>query len=264
MGDSRRRPWIGGTVFLALVIAAASWFLAISPTLATAAETRAEAQATRDQNDLLELRIAKLRADFERLPEFRAELEAIQTQIPTDADLASYLRQLDEAATSRAVTLTSVSPSPPVAVVPAVPIAPAVPAPAPADSAVPPAEGGDSPTAAAVVPAAPAGPVAPEGFVTIPVSMTVVGTYQGVVRFLDDTQNGTDRLLLVAGLQATALQAAEAGGGRPATAAGDLELIITGFAYVLVDPAATSATAPADEQPLPGPVHGRNPLSPSS
>ena len=46
--------------------------------------------------------------------------------------------------------------------------------------------------------------------------------------FLWDVQNATKRLLLVTGISGTSQEAAEPGGGPPATADGDQELIVTG------------------------------------
>jgi len=87
MSGAKKSTWVGGTVFVALVIAAAAWFFAINPVMASASEIRAQAESTRQENDLAELRVAKLKADFELLPQHKADLATIQQQIPTDARL---------------------------------------------------------------------------------------------------------------------------------------------------------------------------------
>jgi len=100
----------------------------------------------------------------------------------------------------------------------------------------------------------------------IPISITVVGTYDDTLAFLNDVQTATPRLLLVSGIQGTSQKDAPASGGRPATKIGDQELVITGFLYALPDPTAAistpspTATAPA----LPAPVTGKNPLVPAA
>ena len=110
MGGAKRSTWIGGTVFAALIIMAATYFLAVSPTLATASDTRAEVASTQQSNDLLQLKIKKLAADFAKLPAYKADLAAVRVQIPVGADLSGYLRQLDAIAVAHSVPLTAVGP----------------------------------------------------------------------------------------------------------------------------------------------------------
>ena len=234
MGTAKRSTWIGGTVFVALLISAAAWFLAISPMFAAASESRAQTESTMQSNDVLALQVTQLKVDFAKLPEYKSELDSLRTEIPTGAELASYLRQLSEVATAHTVTITAVSPAPPMTFVPVVPVAPVVAvAPVPTETA-------DTTTeAVTAAPVVASGPVVPAGFAAIPYSITVVGTRDNALAFLEQVQKGTPRLFLVTGLTATAQEVAEAGGGRPATAVGDQELSITGFAYVLPDPLAT-------------------------
>ncbi|KQY44068.1 hypothetical protein [Cellulomonas sp. Root137] len=257
MGGAKKSTWIGGTVFIGLVIAAAAWFLAISPTMSAASEIRSEAQSTRERNELLELKVTKLRSDFEKLPEYRAELAGIQLQIPTDAMLSDYLRQLDMIAIAHSVTLTAVTPSVPQSVVLAVP---AVTAPVPEATE----ESGSESDEAAVAPATTAGANGPAGFTAIPFSLTALGTYDNTLAFLNDLQNSTQRLFLVTGFTATAQDQQDAGSGKPATAVGDQELIITGYTYALPDALAVPpAVDPAAAPPvLPGATPGKNPLVP--
>ena len=262
MGGAKRSTWIGGTVFAALVILAATYFLAVSPMLATASDTRAEVASTQLSNDLLQLKIKKLAADFAKLPEYKADLAAIRVQIPVGADLSGYLRQLDTIAVAHSVTVTAVGPSPAQTVVPAVPaVAPAA---AAAPTPAPTATVSAAPAAGASAAAAPAANAAPVGFAAIPFTLTVVGTYDNALAFLSDLQNATPRLFLVTGLTGTSQPKAEASGGKPATALGDVELKVDGFTYVLTDPSAVPAVAaPATPAPaLPGAVAGKNPLIP--
>jgi Tfp pilus assembly protein PilO len=289
MGGAKRSTWIGGTVFAALVIMAATYFLAVSPMLATASDTRAEVVATQQSNDALQRKITKLAADFAKLPEYKADLAAVRVQIPVGADLSGYLRQLDAIAVAHSVTLTTLGPSVAQKVVPAVSAAApaaAVPTPAPtaessaADATATgrlsghrrrwPGPTASAPAAPATdatgtgAAAAPAANAAPVGFAAIPFTMTVVGTYDNGLAFLSDLQNATPRLFLVTALTETSQSKTDAGGGRPATALGDIELTVTGFTYALTDPyAVPAAAAPAAAAPaLPGAVAGKNPLVP--
>lgn len=255
MGGAKKSTWIGGTVFLALVIVAAAYLLAISPMLTKASESRAETESTRQQNEILQMRVTQLAADFAKLDVYKEELSTLRVQIPTTAELSSLLRQLDVVAMSHEVTLTAISPGVPQAV--AEPAAPAA-TPAPTESATSDTEGSAEASEAAPSVAS----VLPAGFVALPVSITAVGTYDNVLAFIGDLQNVTPRLFLVSGLTGTAQKDSDEGSGRPATAVGDLEVAITGFAFTLLDPYAVPAEVVDPAPALPGAVAGKNPLIP--
>lgn len=259
MGNAKKSTWIGGTLVLALLLVAASWFLAISPVLASTSEVRDQTAQTEAQNIQLGKQVTQLKADFEKLPEYKAELAALQVKIPTDAMLTDYLRQLDTIAVAHAVTLTSIAPNVPQAVVPATPETPA-PEPSPSTTESTTAE--TDTTAAAPKP--PAAPAVPAGFTAIQFSITVLGTYDNTQAFLADLQNATPRLFLVSGITGTGQDVADASGGKPATAVGDQELVITGFTYVLPDALGVPAPVDPNAAPpaLPGAVPGKNPLVP--
>ncbi|MCR6647360.1 MAG: hypothetical protein NVV70_04160 [Cellulomonas sp.] len=76
MASNAKRAWIGGTAFAAAVLAAGSWFFAVSPNLTAASERRAEAEDTRAFNDVLNLKLAKLKSDFGKLDTYKADLAA--------------------------------------------------------------------------------------------------------------------------------------------------------------------------------------------
>ena len=256
MGAAKKSTWIGGTVFVGLVVVVAAYFLAISPNLATASQTRTEVQSTQQSNDLLQLKLVKLKADFAKLPDYKSQLDALRGQIPTTAHMADYLRDVSTIAAAHSVTITALTPSVAQSVVPAA--AAAVPAPAATTTSNSP----DAVTTPTV-----AGPaVASAGFgglIAIPITFTIIGTYDNAVAFLSDVQNATPRLLLVSGLTGTAQKDAPASAGRPATVVGDIELAVTGFTYVLPD--VTAVPAPAATPPaLPGAVAGKNPLVPAA
>jgi Tfp pilus assembly protein PilO len=257
MAGAKTSTWIGGTVFVALVLMAAAYFLAISPTLAAAADVREQTAVAQSENDVLRASVVQLQADFEKLPEYRAELATLQTQVPTEARVADLLRELDAIAVARGVTLTSVNPGAGQAVVLA---APATPAPAVAPVVETEGKQADAPVDPAT--AAPAAAAVPQGFAALPVSVTVLGTYDNTLAFLADVQTAMPRLFLVSGLSGTAQKDAEASSGRPQTVVGDQELIVTGFAYVLPDRTVVGDDASLESPPLPGAVPGKNPLVP--
>jgi len=258
MRTPKASPWIAGTGVVVVLLLAGAWFLLVSPVLTSAGETNATADQVESENVLLRERITVLKEQFANIETYRAELASLRTAVPTDDDVADYLRQLDGLAVAHSVTLTTVSPSTPTTFVPAaaVPTEPvAVPAEETADDTA-----GDVATDPAT--AAPVS-IAPAGMVAVPLGLTAVGTYDNVRAFLDALQTGTPRLLLVESVVGAGLPDAEAGGGRPATAIGDLEVSVSGYLFVLP---ATTLAAPVDEpteQPaLPVPPEGRNPLVP--
>lgn len=264
MRSSKASPWVIGTALLVVVLLAASWFVLISPTLASAAETNSTAEQVEADNALREQKIAALAEQFANIETYRSELAQLRASVPTDDGLASYLRELQTAAEAHSVTVLSVTPSTPVLFTPEAPVPAAAPA---ADGSDPAAATTDAATTdvapTAATPAA--APAVPEGVVSIPLTLSVVGTYDNVRAFLDAVQTGTQRLLVVSSIAGSSQDDAAAGGGRPATTLGDLEVNITGELFVLPEPAPVAPTAPAEEtpeQPLPVPPAGKNPLVP--
>ena len=256
MAGAKRASWIGATVFGSLVIVVASWFLAINPTLSAASDVRAQTAQVRSQNDALTAEVAKLKSDFAKLGDYKAQLAAIQVQIPSTAQLSDYLRQLDAIAAAHSVTVTAITPGTPTAVKAA-----AQPAPAAAATPAPSATASGTGTTSSGTATASG---VPAGFTSIPMSVTVIGGYDNTLAFLSDLQTATPRLFLVSGFSATGQQDAAASGGKPKTSLGDQELVITGFLYVLPDTAAvaTPAATPTATPTLPGAVPGKNPLTP--
>src|SRR5665647_580086 len=97
MRSTRSAGWIGGTVVLILLIFVATWFLVAGPRFEAASTTLADAADVRARNVVLETQNAKLREDFAKLDDYKAELATLQTQIPTDAQLvdrAEVVREL--------------------------------------------------------------------------------------------------------------------------------------------------------------------------
>lgn len=263
--------WVLGTVFVALLLSAGAWFLAISPLLDRAAEANEQAAGIEASNELLQVRIDRLKEQFADLDDYKAELAGLRAQIPTDAQLAAYLREVSTIAEASTVTITAVGASNPQVVVLPVPVAAATPPESPeATGGMTPETPAESPAPTDGVvpePPAPAGPVAPEGFVSIPITVTAVGTYDNILIFVNQLQNSTQRLFLITSFVGTGQQDVEESGGRPATAVGDLEVAISGFAYVLQEPAATAVPVTVDPAAppatLPPAVPGKNPLVPA-
>jgi len=259
MGD-KKRTWIGGTAFVAVILAVAAWFLLVSPNLAEASETRDEAEEAQAFNDVLDLKLTKLKSDFDKLEDYKAQLAEAETHIPASAQLETYLDGLDSIAVQHEVTITSVTAgTPEVFVLPK-------PAKAPTDAATEEAgaESGESTDSAAGDDSTTKdeGPKVPDGLTAVPVSVTVLGSYEHTMAFLDAVHQENPRVFLVSALTGTSQHESEAGAGKPATAEGDQELVITGYIYVL--PNLVHLLEGIDtEEPGTLPVNpGKNPLLP--
>jgi hypothetical protein len=265
---AKKGTWIGGTLFVAAVIGAGTWFGAVHPTLAAAASLRAETDQVNQSNAVLQTKVKKLAADYKNLPQYKQQLEALRVQVPTTAQLSDYVRQVQQIAAARTVVVTNISPGTAATfTVPAPAAAPAAPAATASPTATPsPDASSTTATGVAGTSSAAAASQVPAGMADITVAITVLGSYDNTLAFLNDLQTATPRLFLVTSLQATAQKEAAAGGGKPATHVGDQELVITGLLYVLPDPTSTTAgPAPTTTAPaLPAPVPGKNPLVPTA
>ncbi|MDO8107789.1 hypothetical protein Q6348_11330 [Isoptericola sp. b441] len=235
MRSTRAGGWVAGTIFLVIAIFAGTWFLAAQPRFDDATQTRDQAASIRVQNAKLKAQVAELKADFAKLDDYRAELATLRTQIPATAELSAYTRAVQALADKAGVTLTALDPATAQTVTPPAPPAPATPTPDPSAS-------GDAGTTTADQPGSSGATATPadgtqskplDGMAAVPMSITVVGTYANATAFLQGLQTGTDRLFLPVSVDGSRQPQAVASGGRPATADGDLELTVDGWAYVL-------------------------------
>ena len=224
MTQPKAGPWILGAAFLALGCLAIAWFFAIAPQLDEASAAREQAQSERDRNDLLEVQIAKLAADFERIDEFKAERAQLSVGIPATLDQAAFNRELDALSVGTGAFVVEVT------------------------------SGTSTPvTSTFAVPAAGelAGVgAAPAGLYAIPMTVTILGTPEATLTYINSLQQNTSRLFLVSGVALAGQDEAGAAGGKPAIAAGDAEIVISGFTYVLTDDA-PGAVQPAAPVPVP-------------
>lgn len=232
--------WIAGAAVAAVAIAAGGWFVAIQPTLASAADQREAASQQRSHNIVLQAQIAKLKSQFEHLGDYNDQLTQLRQKMPQTGDLAALTRQVQSVGDAAGVTLTVDAPGTPTAFV-----APAPTTAQPAATASPSSAATDATASSTGTSTAP-GKSTVEGVFQIPLSLTSVGSYDQTVAFLDGLQQAMPRLFVVTGLNATSLKSGGASGGRPAVKAGDLETVVTGYVLTMQGP--TSAT----QQPTPG------------
>jgi Tfp pilus assembly protein PilO len=173
------RTWTAGTAVAAVLLLIAGWFLLISPQRSEAADLRDQVTAQNASNDQIALKTKQLQAQFASLPERQAQLAEIKQQMPDNPALPSLIRDLSSYAESAGVTLDSVSPGAPAAVVAAAPAAPATPAGQPVAP-------GQAPAAAST-----------DGLMSIPTTVTAVGSYSELTLYLQKLQSSMRRAFLV-------------------------------------------------------------------
>lgn len=234
MGKAKASFWVLGTVVVALVIGAGAWMLGISPMLDSAADMNEQAEFEAERVAQLEIQLAGLKADFEKLPEFEAELAELQVQIPTTIQQTELNRDLTGLALNAGVFLDAVNTGVPIQVA----TAPAAPAPTTTSDTT--TEGTTDGTTGTTATPAPAGV---QGFYAVPVELTVLGDYDKTTAFMAQLQSQSNRLIVVNGFVATGQKESGAQGGRPALAEGDLETVIQTWVYVLLDEEAAAASA---------------------
>jgi len=225
------RTWVAGTAGAVVLLVLAAWFLLIGPQRAEAGVLAADAASVEASNEVLAASVQRLRTDYVALPDHRAELAAARQALPANLALSTLTRQLAAEADQAGVRLMSLAPS--------VPGSADTAAAEPAAAAAPASDAAAS-TAAPTAAASPAAPSA-GGAVPMPVEVQVVGQLARAQLFLQGLQTGS-RDLLVTDLALVAEEPAEAAGGKPATATGDVTLTVTALVFVLLDPTADAST----------------------
>ncbi|MDP9072414.1 MAG: type 4a pilus biogenesis protein PilO, partial [Actinomycetota bacterium] len=114
----------------AAVAVVALWYLLLwSPRARAVAAAREKADAAEREQSELSARLPRLRAAKDDEPRTRAQLEALRTAIPDEANLAQFMLDANDAAVRSGIDFVSITPSPPA---PGGSTAPGAGAPAPA------------------------------------------------------------------------------------------------------------------------------------
>src|SRR5690625_4261768 len=100
-------PWIAGTIVISLVIIALGYFFGIMPKLDDAEELNDQAESQEDLNEILEMQVIKLRADYAKLDEYRAEIAGYEVGIPAELQVPDFLRITDDLANEADVVLVN-------------------------------------------------------------------------------------------------------------------------------------------------------------
>jgi Tfp pilus assembly protein PilO len=234
MTDTRK--WSAVAAVLVVAIFAAGWFLLISPKRGDAATLREQAASKAQANSRLEEQIKMLQQQQRDLPKQQATLASLRTKIPTNPALPALIRDLTAAGKKAGVSLDSMEPSPPVAVVSAA-TTPVVTTTGSSTEA----DGGSTSTDSASSTAkgkAPAHAAAPtETLFQVPVTLNVTGSYFELEQFISKLEN-IRRSFLVSGF--TIADATAEG-----TVDGDLTVVLNGRVFLsqAVQPTTTAPVA---------------------
>jgi Tfp pilus assembly protein PilO len=230
------RKWSLLTMVLIVAILAASWFLLVSPERSKASKLKVQTTSQDQANSQLKEKIAQLMAQQQDLPRQEARLAQIRRQIPENPALPALIRDLSAAAKKAGLSLESLAPSDPVAVV--APVAAAVPAPVSTDA---PTDGSTAGTAttAVVAPAAPA-----VTLYQVPIVLRAQGSYFEVEQFVNKLE-GLRRSFLVTGFSLKPMAVTGSSGNQ-------LEINVNGRVFLspaqaaaAANPVAVSPTVPA-------------------
>ena len=180
---TKTRTWSAATAALCVLLIVAAYFLLIAPKRAEAADLRDQTLAQDQANQQSRLKIQQLKAQYAELPTKQAELAVIKQQLPDNPALPTLIRTLASMADASGVTLVSLAPAPPTAVVlAAAPVVAPVVAPAVAPAAAPAA---GAPVTAPVA-AAPAAPTT--SLFGISTTMIIKGDYAASTLFVQKLQ----------------------------------------------------------------------------
>jgi Tfp pilus assembly protein PilO len=239
----RNRMFLIAAALTGVVVIVLGFLVGVQPQLSAttaAGEQQANVEA---QNAALRQSLTQLEEDNAELPTLKSELGTLTTSVPSQAALSSFLTELDQLADASGTTITGFTSSDAVSYEPVGSDAAATDAATPDASADAPADG------ATAAPAAPALPTAPElvtdplvtaaNFSSIPLTVSIQGSYAQARDFLGKLQGGS-RLFLVTAFASTG----SSEGGE--TAGVPDQWTVGGLVYVLQDAAATQADQAAE------------------
>ncbi|ROS50405.1 hypothetical protein [Frigoribacterium sp. PhB24] len=238
MTMDRNRMMLIGAVLTGVVVLALGFLVGVQPQLVAATTAESQQQSVETQNEALRASLATLEADNAKLPDLKSELATLDTSVPSQAALSSFLTELDQLAVASGTTVTAFTSSDASAYEPTVTDAAA---PAATDTSA-----SDSTAAAAATPAPATAPelvtdplVTATNFSSIPITVSVQGSYAEARDFLSKLQGGS-RLFLVTTFASTGSSEAGDAAGVPD------QWTVGGLVYVLQDAAATQADQAAE------------------
>ncbi|MBB2902844.1 type IV pilus assembly protein PilO [Kineococcus radiotolerans] len=191
MKSSQNTLWVAGAGVLAALLVLATYLLVIAPQRTEAADLQTQRVSVEQSNAEIEQRTALLRSQFATLDEKKAELAAIQAQLPSASEVPALLRQVSAFAAATGVRIDQVTPGTPEAY-------------------------GTTPTTTST------------GIVSVPLTIGVTGTFPQVELYVKTLQADMQRHFSITGLTVGADQSANAAGGVTATLNGAVFVVQDG------------------------------------
>lgn len=221
-----KRQWTLLTALACLVVLVAGYMLLVRPQHSKAASIKAQTSGVQSQITTLRSQLARLTEESRDLAGQQAALYRIAQQLPTDPQMPTLLRKLDQSAGVTGVELVNVAPGNPTVATPTVATG---------------AAGGTAASAAPVAKGVTGAPIA--GLAQIPVVLTVSGDYFQMERFLDSLE-GLQRSMLVNSFTLAYAKTTATSGGSTATV-GKGPISATINAQVFLSTAALGSSAAA-------------------
>jgi Tfp pilus assembly protein PilO len=193
---------LGGVLIAAIL--AMGWFLGVDPQLKAAASADAQRTEVEQRNQLEQLTLQQLEEQFANLPALTAELATLRQSVPSSARIEALSRQIFDLLLQTGTSLSTFT----------------------AGDAVPLAESADDTT---VIPAG----VSADRFATIDVSMSISGTRESVIAFIEGLQTG-ERLVLLTDVSVSS--------GEDGIVTSE----VSGIVYMMLDSLPASAEEPAE------------------
>lgn len=233
------RQWTMLTALGCLAVLAAGWMLVVTPQQKDAAAARVQRDSALQSANALQAKYSMLLSEKAHLIDQQNKLLTFAQLMPDNPALPSLIRGLSAAADTAGVDLTTLSPSAPTLLTPA-----AVTVPVPVTTSATGSSSTKLPSAFA--------PVAPQ-VAAIPLSLTIVGGYFEVERFLDALE-GLKRAFQVTGLTITPGASGSSASGSTAVPAsgavaapstvlpGTLTVALTGKVFMMASAATPTLT----------------------
>lgn len=212
---NKSRFWVVAAILATVVTIAGGWFIGISPQLAAATSAKADRSQVMAANARNQILLAKLKRDYRNIDALKNQILTLQESVPPQADIPSFVTELNTLANARGVTLKSFSVSD---AKPYTPIA--------RNSTGENNLSGSAQTNPKIT---------SNNFFPIPVQIAVSGDYGKVLDFVNDVQLGR-RLFLVSALSSMGATNSKGAKGSPTTsgAGARVDSSVSGFIYVLL------------------------------
>jgi Tfp pilus assembly protein PilO len=238
------RIWLIASVAVMAIVAAAGWFLGVSPIVSSAVAAGEQVSTITAANAASQAKVSTLKAQYAAIGGLQASLDKLRESIPETANAPAFLQELNALSAAHKVTLSTVT-----IAAATVYVAPTDPAGSATSTTTSTATPTPTPTPTpTTAPTTTTTPTTPAGqFVLIPVVITVTGSFSDVRDFIGAVQGGSR--LYLANSVAITNAASSASGGASATGT------LTGDIFTLqgtsTPPAGTPAVTPT---PTPTPT----------